>query len=79
MHVARRIVGMTDPGEVDDAIDTALERTRTNQAEVHRTLERDEVPRPSVTDDIVDRADDLNVLTHEAGAPTTDLGTSSRS
>jgi hypothetical protein len=57
--------GMTDPSALDDAIHVATERTTDAQAEVDRRIDDpDELPQRAEV--VVNRAEDLHVLTEEA-------------
>ena len=56
---------MTDESDLDEAIHVATERTTDAQAEVDRRIDvPDELP--SRTEVVVNRAEDLHVLTREA-------------
>ena len=54
-----------DP-ELDDAIETATDRTRKAQTDVADTIGPDQVPPPAATDRVVHRAEDLHDLTEQA-------------
>jgi hypothetical protein len=54
-----------DPA-LDDAIETATDRTRTAQGDVEDTIEAEEAPRPAAADRVVRRAEDLHDLTAQA-------------
>ena len=54
-----------DPA-LDDAIETATDRTRTAQADFEDAIEPDEAPRPATADRVVRRAEDLHDLTTQA-------------
>jgi hypothetical protein len=54
-----------DPA-LDDAIETATDRTRTAQADFEDAIEPDEAPRPATADRVVRRAEDLHDLTAQA-------------
>ena len=57
--------GMTDDPALDDAIHVATERTTDAQAEVDRQIDApDELPERAEI--VVNRAEDLHVLTREA-------------
>lgn len=55
-----------DPA-LDDAIETATDRTRTAQGDFEHATEPDEAPRPAAADRVVRRAEDLHDLTTQAG------------
>ena len=52
---------------LDDAIETATDRTRTAQGDFEDTIEAEEAPRPAAADRVVRRAEDLHDLTAQAG------------
>jgi hypothetical protein len=54
-----------DPA-LDDAIETATDRTRAAQGEFEQAVEPDEAPRPAAADRVVRRAEDLHDLTTQA-------------
>jgi hypothetical protein len=54
-----------DPA-LDDAIETATDRTRTAQADFEDAIEPEEAPRPATADRVVRRAEDLHDLTTQA-------------
>jgi hypothetical protein len=54
-----------DPA-LDDAIETATDRTRTAQADFEDAIEPDEAPPPATADRVVRRAEDLHDLTEQA-------------
>ncbi|HLQ47360.1 MAG TPA: hypothetical protein VK233_00165 [Candidatus Dormibacteraeota bacterium] len=54
-----------DPA-LDDAIETATDRTRTAQGDVEDAIEAEEAPRPTAADRVVRRAEDLHDLTAQA-------------
>jgi hypothetical protein len=54
-----------DPA-LDDAIETATDRTRTAQGDFEETIETAKAPRPAVADRVVRRAEDLHDLTAQA-------------
>ena len=54
-----------DPA-LDDAIETATDRTRTAQGDVEDAIEAEEAPRPAAADRVVRRAEDLHDLTAQA-------------
>ena len=54
-----------DP-ELDDAIETATDRTRKAQTDVAQTISPDQAPPPAATDRVVHRAEDLHDLTEQA-------------
>jgi hypothetical protein len=56
---------MTDDQELDDAIKVATERTADAQTKVDRSIEAP-AALPGETDVVVNRAEDLHVLTEEA-------------
>jgi hypothetical protein len=55
-----------DDAILDDAIETAADRTRTAQGDVEDTIEAEEAPRPAAADRVVRRAEDLHDLTAQA-------------
>jgi hypothetical protein len=54
-----------DPA-LDDAIETATDRTRTAQADFEEAIKPDEAPPPATADRVVRRAEDLHDLTTQA-------------
>jgi hypothetical protein len=54
-----------DPA-LDDAIETATDRTRTAQADFEEAIKPDEAPPPATADRVVRRAEDLRDLTEQA-------------
>jgi hypothetical protein len=56
-----------DPA-IDDAIETAADRTRTAQGAFEDATKPDEAPRPAAADRVVRRAEDLHDLTTQAVA-----------
>jgi hypothetical protein len=59
-------VSMKRDPALDDAIETATDRTRTAQGDVEDTIEAEEAPRPAAADRVVRRAEDLHDLTAQA-------------
>jgi len=55
-----------DPA-LDDAIETATDRTRAAQGDFEDTIEAEEAPPPAAADRVVRRAEDLHDLTAQAG------------
>ena len=54
-----------DPA-LDDAIETATDRTRAAQGEFEQAVEPDQAPRPAAAERVVRRAEDLHDLTTQA-------------
>jgi hypothetical protein len=62
----RHTVSVERDPSLDDAIETATDRTRTAQGDVEDTIEAEEAPRPAAADRVVRRAEDLHDLTAQA-------------
>ena len=57
---------MTDERAIDEAVQVALDRTREAQTEVEQDLAKRETPDVEAVETVVHRAEDLDVLVHEA-------------
>ena len=57
---------MTDQTEIDEALKLAVVRTREAQDHVSEELDRDKVPDDATVEIVVERADDLSSLAHDA-------------
>ena len=57
---------MTDERAIDEAVHVALDRTREAQAEVEHELAERGAPDVHAVETVVHRAEDLDVLVHEA-------------
>jgi hypothetical protein len=57
---------VTKPGDIEEALKLAVDRTREAQDHVSQELERDEVPDDATVEVVVERADDLSSLAHDA-------------
>lgn len=57
---------MTDEHAIDNAVHVALSRTRDAQAEVEQDLAQRDIPDLEAVETVVHRAEDLDVLVHEA-------------
>jgi hypothetical protein len=64
---------MTEPIEVDDAIDVALRRTDQAEHDVKRATDENAVPPKALVDKVVQRADDLEHLARQAAGHEPDL------
>jgi hypothetical protein len=62
----RHTVSVERDPSLDDAIETATDRTRTAQGDVEDTIEAEEAPRPAAADRVFRRAEDLHDLTAQA-------------
>ena len=60
---------MNDERGVDDAIEVATERAYSTQDRINERVDHDEVPDQTLTDEAVQRADDLANLAQEAREP----------
>lgn len=64
---------MTDQTDIEEALKLAVERTREAQDHVSEELDREEVPTVATVEIVVERADDLSSLAHDAaGGDATD-------
>jgi hypothetical protein len=57
---------MSDDAALDEAIQLATERTREAQEIVEQVIDQDGIPPEPLVEVVVERADDLSTLTHEA-------------
>ena len=57
---------MTDERAIEEAVQVALVRTREAQTEVEQELAERETPDVQAVETVVHRAEDLDVLVHEA-------------
>jgi hypothetical protein len=62
----RHTLTMEREPALDDAIETATDRTRTAQGDFEDAIEPDEAPKPATADRVVRRAEDLHDLTAQA-------------
>jgi hypothetical protein len=57
---------VNEPGDIDDALRLAVDRTREAQHHVSEELDREGIPDESSVETVVERADDLKSLADEA-------------
>ena len=62
----RHTLSMERDPALDNAIETATDRTRTAQGDFDDAIEPKEAPRPAAADRVVRRAEDLHDLTAQA-------------